>query len=57
MTKEVSNKINFMELTVIRNNSNLQINIYRKETSTNTVIHYRSNHPKEQENCCIQVLH
>ena len=49
MTKEESNKINFLEITIIRNNSNLQINIHRKETSTDTVIHYHSNHPIEQK--------
>jgi len=36
-------------IILIRNNNNIEINIYRKETSTDTVIHYNSNHPIEQK--------
>jgi len=49
MTQEESNKINFLDLILIRNNNNIVINIHRKETSTDTVIHYNSNHPIEQK--------
>ena len=49
MTKEEYNKINFLDLTLIRNKSNIEINIHRKETCTDTVIHYHSNHPTEQK--------
>ena len=49
MTQEESNKINFLELTLKRNNNNIVINIHIKETSTDTVIHYNSNHPIEQK--------
>ena len=49
MTQEESNKINFLDLTLIRHNSIIVINIHRKETSTDTVIHYNSNHPIEQK--------
>ena len=49
MTQEESNKTNFLDLTLIRNNSNIEINKYRKETCTDTVIHYHSNHPTEQK--------
>jgi len=50
ITKEDNNKkINFLELTLTRNKYNTQVNIHRKETSTDTVIHYLSNHPREQK--------
>jgi len=45
MTQEESNKINFLDLTL----HNIIINIHRKETSTDTVIQYNSNHPIEQK--------
>jgi len=49
ITREDNNRINFLDLTIIRNKNNIEVNIYRKETSTDTVIHYFSNHPIEQK--------
>jgi len=49
LTTEDNNKINFLGLTITRKISKLEIGIYRKETNTDTVIHYLSNHPTEQK--------
>jgi hypothetical protein len=35
--------------TIIRNNTKLEIDIYRKPTTTNTTINYESNHPTEHK--------
>jgi len=50
ITKEDNNnKINFLDFRLARNKYNIQVNIHRKETSTDTVIHYLSNQPIEQK--------
>jgi len=48
-TYENNGQINFLDLLIIRNNSNLEIDIYRKPTTTNTTINYTSNHPNEHK--------
>ena len=45
MTDEENNTINFLDLTITRKHKKLDINIYRKPTTTDTTIHYKSNHP------------
>ena len=51
ITKEDNNnnKINFLDFRLARNKYNIQVNIHRKETSTERVIHYLSNQPIEQK--------
>ena len=49
LTTEDNNKINFLDLTITRKINKLEIGIYRKETNTDTAIHYLSNHPTEQK--------
>jgi hypothetical protein len=39
------NTINFLDILIIRGKQKLAINIYRKPTTTDTTIHYKSNHP------------
>jgi hypothetical protein len=46
---ETENTIHFLDLQVTRNTQNLQINIYRKPTTTITTIHHTSNHPMEHK--------
>jgi len=46
-THESNNHINFLDLLIIRNPSNLEIDIHRKTTTTNTTINFLSNHPTE----------
>ena len=45
-THENNGQINFLDLLIIRNSSNLEIDIYRKPTTTNTTVNYTSNHPQ-----------
>lgn len=48
-TEEVDNKISFLDLLINRKNSSLSIDIYRKPTTTDTTIHYKSNHPTQHK--------
>ena len=41
--------VNFLDLQIMRDTHNLHINIYRKPTTTDTTIHYTSNHPQEHK--------
>ena len=49
LTTEENNIINYLDLTICRNNSNIELGIYRKPTSTDTTIHFTSNHPYEHK--------
>jgi hypothetical protein len=44
-TVEKDNTINFLDFLITREREKLSINIYRKPTTTDTTIHYKSNHP------------
>ena len=48
-TNEHDNTINYLDLTIHRKDKNLDWNIYRKPTSTDTCIHQLSNHPNEHK--------
>jgi hypothetical protein len=48
-TYENNNQINFLDLLIILKPSKLEIDIYRKPTTTSTTINYRSNHPTEHK--------
>jgi len=48
-TLETNNKISFLDLLIIRKSQRLEIDIYRKPTTTDTTINYLSNHPIEQK--------
>jgi hypothetical protein len=48
-TREINNCINFLDLTISRESSGLDISIYRKPTATDTTINYMSNHPTEHK--------
>lgn len=45
MEVEQSGALNFLDLKIYKNNSNLEFGIYHKPTATDTVIHSSSNHP------------
>jgi len=52
MSTEENNTINYLDISVHRNNNNnnnIDISIYRKPTSTDTTIHLSSNHPYEHK--------
>lgn len=44
-TEEENNTISFLDLLINRNHNGLSINIYRKPTTTDTTIHFNSDHP------------
>jgi len=48
-TPEQNNRVSFIDLTIIRNNPHLEIDIFQKPTTTDTIISYLSNHPQEQK--------
>ena len=46
---EQNNSINFLDLTITKNNNTLEYEIYRKQTTTDTVIHVDSYYPYNQK--------
>jgi len=48
-TYEEHNSIAFLDLTIKRRNTKLEVDIYRKPTTRDTVIKFLSNHPIEQK--------
>ena len=49
ITTQENNTINYLDISLCRNNSSIDINIFRKPTGTHTTIHFTSNHPHEQK--------
>ena len=43
------NNTNYLDISICRNNNNIDLNIYKKPTSTNTTIQLSSNHPYEHK--------
>jgi len=48
-TLEANNRINFLDISIIRKVSQLEIDICHKPTTTDTTINYLFNHPSEHE--------
>ena len=48
-TQESNGCIHFLDLTIIRRTSHIEIDIYRKPTATDTTIHFTSIHPNEHK--------
>jgi hypothetical protein len=48
-THERNDSISFLDLLIVWNQSNLEIDIYGKPTTTDTTINFFSNHPTEHE--------
>jgi hypothetical protein len=49
LTEEENNNLNYLDLSVHRNNNNLQLGIYRKPTQTDSTVHFTTNHPLEHQ--------
>jgi hypothetical protein len=49
LTMEEDNNISYLDLSIHRGNHNLQTEIYRKPTQTDTTIHFTSNCPLEHK--------
>ncbi|PSN57613.1 hypothetical protein C0J52_00550, partial [Blattella germanica] len=43
------NKINYLDLTIIKNNNKIEYDVYRKPTHTEICIHRNSRHPMQQK--------
>jgi hypothetical protein len=48
-TTETDHSISFLDLHITRNRPNLEINMFRKPTTTDTTINFYSNHPLEHK--------
>ena len=48
-TLEANDRVNFLDLSIIRKASQLDIDIFRKPKTTDTTISYLSDHPREQK--------
>jgi hypothetical protein len=46
---ETHNSINYLDLTITRRQTNLEIDIYRKPITTDATINFHSNHPIEHK--------
>jgi hypothetical protein len=53
---ELNNQLNFLDLTIIRHHNNLQFGIYRKNTTTDIMIHNDSCYPTEHKMSGINYL-
>ena len=49
LSTEENNLINYLDLSIYRINSNVELDIYRKPTSTDTTVHFSSNHSYEHK--------
>jgi len=49
MSTKENNTINYLDLSIHRNNDNIDIRIYRKPRCTDTTIQFSSNHPYEHK--------
>ena len=48
-TLESNNQISFLDILIIRKSQQLETDVYRKPTTTDTTINYLSNHPMEHK--------
>jgi hypothetical protein len=53
---ETDNQVNFLDLLISRKPINLEIDIFRKPTTTNTTINFLSNHPIEHKMAAYRFL-
>jgi hypothetical protein len=56
MELEEYKKINFLDLTIPRNNETLEFNIFRKPTYVDKIIPYNSCHPAEHKYATVRYL-
>jgi hypothetical protein len=56
MEKETQNRINYVDMTIIKEHNILTLNIYRTPTTTDSIIHSESYHPNEHKSSAINYL-
>jgi hypothetical protein len=54
---EQNNKINYLDITIIRQNDQVDIVVYRKPTYTDSIIPYTSNHPAPHKYAAIRYMY
>jgi hypothetical protein len=54
--KETDNTIHFLDITVTKTHDSLTFNIYRKPTTTDTIIPKHSCHPPEHKSAAVNFL-
>jgi hypothetical protein len=54
--KETQNRINYLDLTITKEDNKLTFVIYRKPTTTDSIIHNDSCHPNEHKKLAINYL-
>jgi hypothetical protein len=54
--KETNNSIRFLDITIHKNHDSLSFSVYRKPTTTNTIITKDSCHPLEHKQAAIRYL-
>jgi hypothetical protein len=55
-TEETNGNISFLDLMITRAHNTLSINIYRKPTTTDLTIHYKSNHPLQHKTAAYRYM-
>ena len=54
---ETNSKLNYLDITIQRTNTDWRTSIYRKPTFTDTIIPYTSNHPTQHKYAAIRFLY
>ena len=49
LTSETNNSINYLDMAIIKYDEGIEINIYRKPTTSNITIHHNSNHTQDHK--------
>jgi hypothetical protein len=57
MEQQTHNKLNYLDLTIVTNNNELNFEIYRKPTLTDLILHNTSCHPYEHKKSAINYLY
>jgi hypothetical protein len=55
-TQEENNSISYLDLSISRQPQGIEIDIYRKPTTTGTTINFSSNHPMEHKMAAYRYL-
>ena len=56
-THETNDTVNFLDLSITRKSTSLELDIYRKLTSTDTTINFLFQPPPRAKTCSLQILH
>jgi len=54
---ELDNKLNYLDITILKTPTSVSIGVFRKPTFTDTIIPYTSNHPTQHKYAAIRFLY